>query len=200
MAQLYFEYGTMKSGKSADLLMTHYNYESQNKTCLLYTSSLDDRYGKGFIKSRMSGSKLTANLLDNDSFEQIKKDILSYNKVYCILVDESQFLSKEQVVGLSKVVDELNISVICYGLRADFKGELFTGSKALLELADKILEKKTVCEVCNRKATMNLRTVNNVAVYEGEQIVVGDEEYHPTCRKCWLNWNYKVKNIEEEEN
>ena len=82
MAQLYFEYGTMKSGKSADLLMTHYNYESQNKTCLLYTSSLDDRYGKGFIKSRMSGSKLTANLLDNDSFEQIKKDILILSLIH----------------------------------------------------------------------------------------------------------------------
>ena len=189
MAQLYFEYGTMKSGKTADLMMTHYNYGSQNKPCLIYTSALDTRHGLGTVKSRMSDTIVNATLLATDSFSQIKKEVNLLGKVYCVLVDESQFLSKEQVVGLSKVVDELKISVICYGLRADFKGELFTGSKALLELADKIQEKKTVCEVCNKKATMNLRTVNNIAVYEGEQVVVGDEEYHPTCRHCWSTWN-----------
>lgn len=195
MAQLYFKYGTMSSGKSLDLITTAYNYEKQNKRILVFTSSIDTRSGFKKIKSR-TGHSWDANYIPSDTldFYNMIKHEHEKEKIYCILVDESQFLNKEQIVMLSKIVDDLNIPVICWGLKNDFQNNLFEGTATLLAYADKIESLKTICFVCDRKATMNLRLNNGKAVYHGEQIMVGDEEYIPVCRNCYNHYNDIVSN------
>lgn len=190
MAQLYFKHGTMSSGKSVDLIITAYNYENQNKGILVYTSSLDTRSGYKLIESR-TGHSWKANYVPSnakDLYDDIKGQVSS-KKIYCVLVDEAQFLNKEQIITLANIVDDFDIPVICYGLKNDFQNNLFEGSATLLAYADKIEPLKTICYVCNRKATMNLRLNNGKAIYHGEQIMVGDEEYIPVCRKCYTNYN-----------
>ena len=153
MAQLYFYYSAMNAGKSTALLQSAHNYKEQGMTPLLYSAALDDRYGQNQITSRIGLSE-TAQSFDIDT--QFFKDIESQNKnkaIACVLVDEAQFLNRQQVEQLARVVDELNIPVLCYGIRTDFRGELFEGSKRLLALADKLKELKTVCR-CGKKATM----------------------------------------------
>lgn len=195
MAQLYFKYGTMSSGKSLDLITTAYNYEKQNKRILVFTSSIDTRSGFKKIKSR-TGHSWDANYipLDTLDFYNMIRHEHKKEKIYCILVDEAQFLNKEQIVMLSKIVDDLNIPVICWGLKNDFQNNLFEGTATLLAYADKIESLKTICFVCDRKATMNLRLNNGKAVYHGEQIMVGDEEYIPVCRNCYNHYNDIVSN------
>lgn len=190
MAKLFFKYGTMKSGKSAHLLMTAHNYESQDKRVYLLTSSLDDRWqnndNQSSIVSR-TGMERVAHKFSKNT----KQDIIRENhdkRIHCVLVDESQFLSKKDILDLCAIVDLYNIPVICYGLKTDFLGQLFEGSKALLELADDIELIKTVCEYkdCHKKATMNLRKINGVPCRQGEQIMTGDNEYIPLCRKHYF--------------
>lgn len=191
MAKLYFKYGVMNSGKSLSLITTAYNYAQQGKNVLIYTSDLDTRSGFKKIVSR-TGFNIEAEYLNDNSREEILEKAKK-EKVHAILVDESQFLSREQVITLAGVVDEGGIPVLCWGLKNDFQNNLFEGSKALLEFADKIEELKTVCTLCDKKATMNLRTINGEAVYRGEQILIGDNEYIPVCRKCYFNYNELVK-------
>ncbi len=188
MAKLFFKYGTMKSGKSAHLLMTKHNYESQNKKVLVYTSAIDTRWGVGLVKSRV-GLQSPASILTNDVFDEVKVEN-DISKVSCVLVDEAQFLTYKQIASLASVVDILNIPVICYGLKNDFKNSLFSGSRALIELADEFDIIKTVCEhpSCGKKATMNLRLVGGKPTYTGNQIQLGDEEYIPVCRKHYYNY------------
>lgn len=190
MAQLFFKQGTMNCGKSLDLITTAYNYTSQKKKVLAFTSEVDTRSDFRTIKSR-TGYSINANYLPRTEEEIFKiiLDSLSEGRVYCILVDESQFLNKEQVISLAKVVDELNIPVICWGLKNDFQNNLFEGSQTLLAYADKIETLKTICYVCDKKATMNLRVLDGFACYTGEQIQVGDEEYLPVCRNCYTNYD-----------
>lgn len=190
MAKLYFKYGVMNSGKSLSLITTAYNYAQQGKNVLIYTSDLDTRSGFKKIVSR-TGFNIEAEYL-NDSREEILEKAKK-EKVHAILVDESQFLSREQVITLAGVVDEGDIPVLCWGLKNDFQNNLFEGSQALLEFADKLEELKTVCTLCDKKAIMNLRTINGKAVYRGEQILIGDNEYIPVCRKCYFNYNELVK-------
>ncbi|MEF3313377.1 thymidine kinase [Paenibacillus sp. GYB004] len=182
MAKLYFRYGAMNSGKSIEVLRTAHNYEEQGKQALLFTPAIDDRYGTGVITSRIGIRKeavvITSKL---DMYKLAERE-----KPDCILVDEAQFLNESQVKALCDIVDELNIPVIAYGLRADFQGKLFEGSYHLMALADKIEEVKTVCWHCQRKATMNMRCKDGVPVFEGEQIMIGgNESYVPVCRKCY---------------
>lgn len=187
MAKLFFKYGTMKSGKSTHLLMTAHNYNSQGKNVMLYTSRLDTRWGNSKIRSRIGIQKEAIKVSDN-IVEEVRVENERF-KVSCVLVDEVQFLTKENIIDLSRIVDDLDIPVICYGLKNDFQNNLFEGSKALLEFADDIELIKTVCQhkECNKKATMNLRLHDGEPIYHGEQIMVGDIEYVPVCRK---HYNY----------
>lgn len=186
MAKLFFKYGTMKSGKSMHLLMTAHNYESQGKNVLIYTSRVDDRWGKSKVRSRVGIQKDAILVADN-----IFEDVVNEDNIGCVLVDEAQFLSSSDILNLTEIVDVLNIPVICYGLKNDFQNDLFEGSKALLEYADDIELIKTVCEHpdCGKKATMNLRFNDGEPIYHGEQIMTGDSEYKPVCRKHYKKYN-----------
>ncbi|KRN09391.1 thymidine kinase [Liquorilactobacillus mali] len=186
MAQLFFRYGTMNSGKSVELLKVAHNYRESGKKVILLTSSLDTRSGVGCISSRIGISHEAIPVSNETSImgDIIDEDMLKIDPS-CILIDESQFLTSKQVEELASIVDLFGIPVICYGLKNDFSNNLFEGSKALLTLADKLEEIKTVCRYCNKKATMNLRMVNGKPVYEGEQVQIGDEEYISVCRRHW---------------
>lgn len=187
MAQLFFKYGAMNSGKSIEILKVANNYEEQNKPVLLFTSGMDNRDGVGYISSRV-GLKREANPIFDETniFEMVKDRSL---QPYCILVDEVQFLKKHHVLQLTQIVDKLGIPVMGFGLKNDFRNELFEGSKYFLLYADKIEEMKTICWFCARKATMNLRIDgNNKPIYTGEQIQIGgNDTYYPVCRKCHAN-------------
>ncbi|MEZ5801301.1 MAG: thymidine kinase [Nitratireductor sp.] len=186
MAKLYFSYSAMNAGKSTLLLQASYNYEERGMRTLLMTSSFDDRVGKGVIASRI-GLKREAELFNPglDLFEFLRAKS-SQGRIDCAFVDEAQFLSEEQVWQLGRVADELKIPVMCYGLRTDFQGKLFPGSKALLALADDLREIRTICW-CGKKATMVVRLDGEGAIIEdGEQIVIGGEDsYVSLCRKHW---------------
>ena len=185
-AQLYFRYGTMNSGKSIEILKVAHNYREQGKPVLLMTSSLDTRAGIGKVASRIG---ITANALaiepDMDVFDFVKN---RPEKPYCVLIDEAQFLSKKNVYDFARVVDDLGVPVMAFGLKNDFQNELFEGSKHLLLLADKIEEIKTICWYCSKKATMVLRTADGKPVYEGEQLQIGgNETYIPVCRRHYFH-------------
>lgn len=186
MAQLYFRYGAMNSGKSIELLKVAHNYEEQNKAVRLFTSGVDNRDGVGVISSRTGMKKeATPVLEDTNIYEMIAAED---EKIWCVLIDEAQFLSKEHILQLTKIVDELNIPVMAFGLKNDFMNNLFEGSKYLLLYAEKIEEIKTICWYCKRKAIMNLRISDGKPVYEGEQIQIGgNESYFPVCRNHYFN-------------
>ena len=177
MAKLYFRYGAMGSSKTANAIMVQYNYHERGQNALMVKPRLDNRDGERIVGSR---SGLSAPCIYMEELENV--DLSAYN---CIIVDEAQFLKKAQVAQLVQIVDEMNIPVICYGLRADFRGELFEGSTWLMAWADTIEEIKTVCW-CGRKATCNARVVDGKVAREGEQIVLGgNESYVALCRRHW---------------
>ncbi len=182
MARLYFRYSTMNAGKSTEILKIAHNYEEQNKKVLLLTPAVDNRFGSGKITSRM-GLQRDAVIISQET------DIVALaaeDKYDCLLCDEGQFLSREQVIQLTKVVDQLEIPVIVYGLKNDFRNRLFEGSEALLLFADKIEEVKAVCWYCQRKATMLLKFKNGQPVGEGPQIEIGGNDlYVSVCRRCY---------------
>ena len=177
MAKLYFRYGAMGSSKTANAIMVRFNYLERGQKCIMLKPRLDTRDGERIVASR---SGLTA-----PCFYIEELDSIDLNGVDCLIVDEAQFLTKQQVEKLVRVVDDLNIPVIAYGLRADFQGNLFEGSQWLLAWADSIEEIKTVCW-CGRKATYNARLLNGRVVKTGEQIVLGgNESYVALCRRHW---------------
>lgn len=186
MAQFYFKYGAMNSGKSIEIIKVAHNYEEQNKPVQIFTSILDDRAGVGKVASRIGFEREAIPVsAEMDLFETIKN---LTPKRYCILIDEAQFLCKEHILQLARVVDELDIPVMAFGLKNDFSNELFEGSKYLLLYADKIEEIKTICWFCHKKAIMNLRFADGKPVYEGEQIQIGgNESYYPVCRRCYYH-------------
>lgn len=181
MAQLFFKYGAMNSGKSIDILKVAHNYEEQGKPVALMTSGVDNRSGRGVIASRIGLERKVHPIMgDTNIFDYVSQ---MNQKIYCVLIDEAQFLQKHHVLELIKIVDELHIPVMTFGLKNDFKNELFEGSKYLLIYADKIEEMKTICWFCAHKATMNLRIHDGKPVYEGEQVQIGGNEmYYPVCR------------------
>lgn len=185
MAKLYFYYSAMNAGKSTSLLQSDYNYRERGMETLLFTAGFDDRYGVGKITSRI-GLQAEAIVFDEEfNFLEYIENYLAESdveKVSCILVDEAHFLSQEHVQQLSDVCDYLDIPVLAYGIRTDFRGELFSGSQHLLAWADKLSEIKTVCH-CGRKASMNLRIdENGDVVSEGAQVQIG-HDYVSVCRK-----------------
>ena len=190
MAKLYFNYSSMNAGKSTMLLQANHNYQERGMSTIIYTSSVDDRYGKKEIVSRI-GLKAESNIFSSDT--NIYEEVISFDKdkgVDCVLIDEAQFLSKDQVAQLGQIVDDLNIPVLTFGIRTDFKGNLFEGSEYLLAWADNLKEIKTVCH-CGRKATMVLRLDENGNVLEtGDQIEIGgNEKYVSICRKHFYEKN-----------
>lgn len=186
MAQLFFKYGAMNSGKSIDILKVAHNYEEQGKPVVLMTSGVDNRSGQGVIASRIGLKRQVTPVMDDTNIYEYVKGV--DHPVYCVLIDEAQFLKKHHILQLIKIVDELNIPVMTFGLKNDFKNELFEGSKYLLIYADKIEEMKTICWFCPHKATMNLRIHDGKPVYEGEQVQIGgNESYYPVCRKHYFH-------------
>lgn len=176
MAKLYFNYSSMNAGKTTVLLQSAHNYRERGMTPLLFTPRLDDRYGVGWIKSRI-GLRAKATIFErkDDLFEATRAQLDERN-IHCVLVDEAQFLSRDQVYQLSEVVDRLNIPVLCFGLRTDFQGELFEGSKYLLAWADILSEIKTICHT-GRKANMVVRVDDEgYALKEGAQVEIGGNE------------------------
>ncbi|ROR14848.1 thymidine kinase [Erwinia sp. JUb26] len=184
MAQLYFYYSAMNAGKSTALLQSSYNYRERGMRTMVYTAEFDNRFGAGRIGSRI-GLSSPAQLYSHETslFNEIKAENL-IEPIHCVLLDESQFLTRAQVKELAEVVDQLDIPVLCYGLRTDFRGELFSGSQYLLAWADKLVELKTVCH-CGRKAGMVLRLNEQGKPFkEGAQVQVGgNESYVSVCRK-----------------
>jgi thymidine kinase len=184
MAKVYFYYSAMNAGKSTVLLQSSYNYRERGMRTLLFTPSIDTRYGTGRIESRIGLRSGAISLGVGDNiFNRIKSEHTGQT-VACVLVDEAQFLTPEQVWQLSDAADTLNIPVLCYGLRTDFQGKLFPGSAALLGIADDLTELKTICH-CGRKATMNLRVdANGRGVKEGAQVEIGgNARYVAMCRR-----------------
>ncbi|WED22755.1 thymidine kinase [Vibrio sp. JC009] len=184
MAQMYFYYSAMNAGKSTTLLQSSFNYKERGMNPVIFTAALDDRYGVGKVASRI-GLQSDAHLFQTDTdLLQAITDLHEKEKLHCILIDECQFLSREQVYQLTEVVDKLNIPVLCYGLRTDFLGELFEGSKYLLSWADKLIELKTICH-CGRKANMVIRTdAEGNPIAEGDQVAIGgNDRYVSVCRQ-----------------
>ncbi|MBU6252039.1 MAG: thymidine kinase [Alphaproteobacteria bacterium] len=187
MAKLYFYYASMNAGKSTTLLQAAFNYKERGMETMLWTAELDDRYEVGAITSRI-GLKAEAHRFrpETDLFAEVTAE-QAQRRLACVLVDEAQFLSRDQVLQLARLADEENIPIVTYGLRTDFQAELFPGSAALLGIADTLVELKAVCE-CGRKATMNLRVdANGNAVKEGAQTEVGgNDRYVALCRKHFM--------------
>jgi thymidine kinase len=191
MAKLYFRYSAMNAGKTTQLIQVKHNYEERGQTVLVLKPAVDKRESSSLIRSRI-GIECCTTIFDDkadilDLIKEQKKD----KKIDCILIDEAQFMTRKQVLELCSAIDELNIPCIAYGLRTDFRGELFPGSQALLSFADSIEELKTICW-CGKKAIMNTRIHDGKAVYEGEQVKIGgNESYISLCRKHWKEGRIK---------
>lgn len=185
MSSLYFKYSAMNSGKSTQLLQAHYNYRERGMTPLAVTAAIDDRYGIGKITARI-GLELPAELFasETDLFALVEGKIAAGDEIHALLVDEAQFLSTAQVAQCARIVDEIGIPVLAYGLRTDFMGNFFPGSEALMRMADNLEEIKTICW-CGRKATHTARMDENGTVLkEGAQISIGGNDvYIALCRK-----------------
>ncbi|CAN0027597.1 unnamed protein product [Chrysoparadoxa australica] len=186
MAKLYFHYSTMNAGKSTVLLQAAHNYRERGMEPYLLTAQLDHRAGTGHIASRI-GIDAPADTFGptEDLFAKLAAR-QTQGPLACVFVDEAQFLSEAQVWDLARAVDDLNLSVMCYGLRVDFQGKLFPGSSTLLALADEMREVRTICH-CGKKATMVIRQgPDGAAIKDGEQVQIGgNETYVSLCRRHW---------------
>ncbi len=184
MAKLYFYYAAMNAGKSTTLIQADFNYRERGMETMLWTASHDNRSGVGTIGSRVALSAPAQTYDESVDLYAAIAEELKKRPLHCVLVDEAQFLTRDHVLQLAKVADQLSIPVLCYGLRTDFQANLFEGSAALLALADALIELKAVCE-CGRKATMNLRVdAEGHAVAAGAQTEIGgNDRYVALCRR-----------------
>ncbi len=185
MAKLYFYYSAMNAGKTTTLLQSAHNYRERGMRVAILTPRLDDRVGAGTVASRIGLRAQGVGFERTDDLQQlIAADIAARGSLHCVLVDEAQFLSKPQVWQLSEVVDALHIPVLCYGLRTDFRGELFEGSQYLLAWADELSEIKTICH-SGKKATMNLRLdAQGHALQDGPQVEIGGNERYVSVSRA----------------
>ena len=186
MAKLYFHYSTMNAGKSTALLQASHNYREGGMATYLLTAQFDTRAGEGRIASRIGiGEPADTFNPDEDMVAKVSAR-LAQGPVACVFIDEAQFLTRNQVWQLARVVDDLGVPVMCYGLRVDFRGELFPGSAALLALADEMREVRTIC-ACGKKATMVMRKgPDGRALKDGAQVLIGgNETYVSLCRRHW---------------
>ena len=186
MAKLYFHYSTMNAGKSTALLQASHNYREGGMQTYLLTAQFDNRAGQARIASRIGiGQDADTFSPDDDLFAKLKSRF-AMEKVACVFFDEAQFLTKEQVWQLACSVDDLGVPIMCYGLRVDFRGDLFPGSAALLAWADEMREVRTIC-ACGKKATMVVRNgPDGTPLRDGEQVLIGgNETYLSLCRRHW---------------
>ena len=184
MAKLYFYYSSMNAGKSTSLLQSSYNYRERGMQTMILAPDLDDRFGVGRVTSRIGlESQATTFSSDQDIFKLVAERV-SEQPLHCVLIDEAQFVTKEQVFQLGQIADELDIPVLAYGLRTDFQGEPFEGSKYLLSWADNLKELKAIC-FCGNKATMVIRLdQEGNAITQGSQVEIGgNDRYVSMCRK-----------------
>ena len=186
MAKLHFHYSTMNAGKSTLLLQAAHNYHERGMATLLLTAAVDTRAGTGRIGSRIGIGAAAESFMPADDLAARVAGRLEEERLACVFVDEAQFLTPAQVWQLARVVDDLNLPVMCYGLRVDFRGALFPGSATLLALADEMREVRTICH-CGRKATMVVRRgPDGTALREGAQVQIGgNETYVSLCRRHW---------------
>lgn len=183
MAQLYYRYSTMNAGKSIELIKVAYNYEERGKNVLTLIPAVDDRYGIGVITSRIGVQREAIVVNDDTNILELYMRENEKHKIDCVLIDECQFLKKHHVQELVEIVDSCEVPVLAYGLKNDFRNELFEGSYYMLIYADKIEEIKTICW-CGRKATMVARVVDGQIVKQVEQVVIGGNDmYVSLCRK-----------------
>lgn len=184
MAKVYFYYSAMNAGKSTVLLQSSYNYQERGMRTMVFAPAIDHRSGLGRVKSRIGLEAPAETLATDDNLLARVKGAHAQSPLACVLVDEAQFLTPAQVAQATDIADELDIPVLCYGLRTDFQGKLFPGSAALLGVADNLIELKTICH-CGRKATMNLRVgPDGKGLREGAQIEIGgNERYVAMCRR-----------------
>lgn len=194
MAKLYFKYGTMESGKSTKIIQEAYNYDRNNKSIIVAKPIIDSK-GNDKIVSRIGIQRKIDVYIESDNLKEIYKKI---NKdTFCILIDEAQFLNKNQVFELFKITKLLEIPVMCYGLKSNFKGEFFEGSEALMIYADSLEEIVTICS-CGKKARFNARKVNGDFVTDGEDVLIDGSnenvEYVPLCGECYIK---KVKKLQK---
>ena len=183
MAQIYYRYSTMNAGKSIELIKVAYNYEERGKQVLTLIPSVDDRYGVGVITSRIGIQREALVVNEDTNILELYIRENEKRKIDCVLIDECQFLKKHHVQELVEIVDSCDVPVLAYGLKNDFRNELFEGSYYMLIYADKIEEIKTICW-CGRKATMVARVIDGRVVKQGEQVVIGGNDmYVSLCRK-----------------
>jgi len=184
MAKLYFYYSSMNAGKSTSLLQSSYNYRERGMNTLVLAPQLDDRFGVGKVTSRIGIESEATTFSNKTDLFKLVSDSGADEPLHCVLIDEAQFLTRDQVFQLSEVTDKLNIPVLAYGLRTDFQGEPFEGSKYLLAWSDNLKEIKAICH-CGTKATMVLRMdANGNAVTEGSQVEIGgNDRYVSMCRR-----------------
>lgn len=184
MAKLYFYYSSMNAGKSTALLQSSYNYRERGMNTLVLAPEVDDRFGPGKVRSRIGIEAEARTFSAADDLLKIVSEQLESNPLHCVLIDEAQFLTKAQVFQLGEIADKLDVPVLAYGLRTDFQGEPFEGSKYLLAWSDNLKELKAICH-CGTKATMVVRLDNEgQAAREGSQIEIGgNERYVSMCRK-----------------
>ena len=187
MAKLYFYYASMNAGKSTTLLQADFNYRERGMATMLFTAALDERAGRGVIASRLGVSAAATPFDAATDLATCVLDRVAHEPLACVLVDEAQFLSPAQVDQLARLADAHGLPVLCYGLRTDFRGDLFPGSARLLAIADTLVELKSVC-TCGRKATMNLRVDDEGrAIGEGQQTDIGgNERYVALCRRHFV--------------
>ncbi len=189
MSKVYFRYAAMNAGKSTQLLQVRHNYHERHQRTLLLKPHVDNRDGEDVIRPRIGGLEVKVDALirvDTNLRGLVERSCETDGKLDCVLVDEAQFLTPEQVRELCEVADFLRIPVMCYGLRTDFRAQLFAGSAALMALADNIEELKTICW-CGKKATVNARILDGHVLHEGPQVLIGgNDTYTALCRKHWL--------------
>ena len=192
MAKLYFYYSSMNAGKSTALLQSSYNYRERGMNTLVLAPDLDDRYGVGKVTSRIGIETHATTFRSDDDLLQLISTHNQESPLHCVLVDEAQFLTKEQVYQLGEVTDELNVPVLTYGIRTDFQGEPFDGSKYLLAWADNLKELKAIC-FCGSKATMVIRLdERGNAITQGSQVEIGgNDRYVSMCRKHFKENYYR---------
>ncbi len=186
MAKLYFNYSTMNAGKSTVLLQASHNYRERGMETYLLTAQIDRRAGPGRIASRIGIGEDADTFREDDNLFDLIAARMKKGPVSCIFVDEAQFLTPDQVWDLARIVDDLKVPILCYGLRVDFRGQLFPGSAALLALSDEMREVRTICH-CGRKATMVIRQDRNGrTIRDGAQVQIGgNETYVSLCRRHW---------------
>ena len=194
MAKLYFKYGAMGSSKTAQALITRYNYEENDMSAWLIKPSADTRDGKAILRSRIGlAAEVEVMTPDTDIYDRFRSTRAGH--CHAVILDECQFLTPEQIGQLRQIVDDYNIPVMCFGLRTDFQTKLFPGSRRLMELADCIEEIKTMCD-CGCKATVNARINDGYIVTEGAQVVLGGNDcYIAMCHRCYVNGIREHKKI-----